>query len=329
MINTTETAQTATMQQPPAASIGIDLGGTKIEGIALTGDGRTLAKIRIPTPREDYEATLAAIARLAAEVEQQAGAGDGLPVGIGMPGSISPASGRVQNANSTWLNGRLLASDLAARLQRPLRLANDANCFALSEYEDGAGMGAATLFGVILGTGCGGGIIIGGRLADGPRGIGGEWGHNPLPWADGDEVPGPQCWCGLRGCLETWISGPGLAADHFRMAGERFTAEQIVARSSGSMATDVMQQAAKATLVRHASRLARGLAHVVNLIDPDVIVLGGGLSNLAHLYRDVPDLMRPFIFADDRRVEIRPPRHGDASGARGAARLWRDVVAPK
>ena len=314
----------ATGPQAAQATIGIDLGGTKIEGIALSGDGRTLAKLRIPTPREDYEATLTAIARLVDEVEQRAGVGAGLPVGLGMPGSISPASGRVQNANSTWLNERPLASDLAARLQRPLRLANDANCFALSEYEDGAGAGAGTLFGVILGTGCGGGIVIGGRLVDGPRGIGGEWGHNPLPWVEADEAPGPQCWCGLRGCLETWISGPGLAADHFRVTGERLTAEQIVACVADSTAADQMRQSAKATLARHASRLARGLAHIVNLIDPDAIVLGGGLSNLAHLYRDVPDLMRPFIFADDRRVDIRPPRHGDASGARGAARLWRE-----
>lgn len=333
MSNATDIAESARWPQPPAASIGIDLGGTKIEGIALTADGRTLAKHRILTPREDYAATLAAIARVVEAVEQQAAAGGGLPVGIGMPGSISPSSGRVQNANSTWLNGRTLATDLIAHLQRPLRLANDANCFALSEYEDGAGAGAATLFGVILGTGCGGGIVIGGHLVDGPRGIGGEWGHNPLPWAEADEAPGPQCWCGLRGCLETWISGPGLAADHLRVTGEQISAEQVVTHATtpanGNTAPGDQRQAAEATLARHAFRLARGLAHVVNLIDPDVIVLGGGLSNLAYLYRDVPDLMRPFIFADDRRVDIRPPRHGDASGARGAARLWRDVVAPK
>lgn len=307
--------------RPPQARVGIDLGGTKIEGIVLGVDGRTLAKIRIPTPREDYLATIAAIVRLVCDLERQAGTGEDLPVGLGMPGSISPSSGGVQNANSTWLNGRPLASDLAQALQRPLRLANDANCFALSEFEDGAGAGAQTLFGVILGTGCGGGIVIGGHLLDGPRGIGGEWGHNPLPWPDNEENPGPPCWCGRQGCLETWISGPALAADHARLTGEQLSVEDIVARATAAPGSQ--QHAARATLSRHASRLARGLAHIVNLIDPDAIVLGGGLSKLEHLYREVPELMRPYIFADDRRVDIRPPRHGDASGARGAARLWR------
>lgn len=305
-------------------TIGIDLGGTKIEAIALDPGGRTVEKIRVATPREDYTATLGVLRDLALRIEAAAGLEPGTPVGIAMPGSIAPRTGRVQNANSTWLNGRPFAADLGSVMQRPIRLANDANCFALSEFEDGAGQGARQMFGVILGTGCGGGIVIDGRLVDGPRGIGGEWGHNPLPWPQADETPGPGCWCGRNGCLETWISGSGLAADHARVTGATLPAEEIVAAaaSAGEGAGPVAAEAS-ATLHRHANRLARGLAHVVNLIDPDVIVLGGGLSQLDHLYSEVPKLIRPYIFADDRSVDIRPPRHGDASGARGAARLWR------
>ncbi|MCB1514156.1 MAG: ROK family protein [Hyphomicrobiaceae bacterium] len=313
---------------PDTPTIGIDLGGTKIEAIALDGDGRTLARIRVPTPRDDYDGTIAELSRLAGAIEQQAAVSYPAHVGLAMPGSLAPSTGLVQNANSTWLNGRPFGEDLTAALARPLRIANDANCFALSEAEDGTGLGAHLLFGVILGTGCGGGIVHAGRLIDGPRGIGGEWGHNPLPWPSDDEHPGPTCWCGRRGCLEAWISGPGLAADHARVTGEACCAEDIVAAAmsreiAAPNAGNSSATAARASLDRHASRLARGLAHVVNLIDPDVIVLGGGLSNLAHLYAEVPRLMQPYIFADDRTVSIRPPAHGDASGARGAARLWR------
>ena len=305
---------------PAQPTVGIDLGGTKIEGIVLGSDGVTLAKRRIATPRHDYGATLAALTDLVAGLEQAAGLASPAPVGLAMPGSIAPSTGLVQNANSVWLNDRPFAADLAAALGRPVRLANDANCFALSEAEDGAARGAASVFGVILGTGCGAGIVIGGQLLDGPRGIGGEWGHNPLPWAAADEHPGSFCWCGRRGCLETWISGPGLAADHERATGRAIPVEQIVAEAAGDPG-HARTRAADATLRRHASRLARGLAHVVNLIDPEVIVLGGGLSSLAHLYAEVPPLAAPFIFAADKRIDIRPPVHGDASGARGAARL--------
>jgi fructokinase len=233
-----------------------------------------------------------------------------------MPGSISPATGLVQNANSTWLNGRRFGEDLAAAIGADVRMANDANCFALSEARDGAAAGAGSVFGVIIGTGCGGGIVIDGRLVDGPRGIAGEWGHTPLPWPRPDEFPGPVCWCGRNGCLETWVSGPAVAADHARIAGARLTAEAVAAAAAGGDAT------ASATLARHADRLARGLGVVCNMLDPEVIVLGGGLSQLAHLYEALPRLVAPHLFADHVRIDIRPPRWGDASGVRGAAWLW-------
>ena len=297
-----------------APRLGIDLGGTKIAGIALGTGDRVLAEHRAPAPREDYAQTIAAIGAMVLHLEQVAGAAGS--VGVGMPGSISPATGLAQNANSTWLNGQALARDLEAYLKHPIRLANDANCFALSEAADGAGIGARSVFGVILGTGCGGGLVYGGHLIDGPNSIGGEWGHNPLPWATGDEHPGPRCWCGRRGCLETWLSGPGLEADHLRATGSRLAAEDIAAHAASGDAP------AQATLDRHASRLARGLAHVVNVFDPEVIVLGGGLSKLAHLYEVLPGLVAPHVFADAPRVAVKPPRWGDASGVRGAARLW-------
>lgn len=298
----------------PTVRVGIDLGGTKIAGIALGPDGTTVAEHRIPAPRHDYDATLRAVGEMVATLEQRTNASG--TVGIGMPGSISPASGLVQNANSTWLNGRPFARDLEARLGRPVRLANDANCFALSEAVDGAGAGAPSVFGVILGTGCGGGLVFNGRLIDGPRGIGGEWGHNPLPWAKADEHPGPRCWCGRSGCMETWVSGPGLEAEHRRMTGSQLPSQEIAARAGEGDAP------ARASLDRHASRLARGLAHVINIFDPHVIVLGGGLSQLAHLYAELPDLIIPHVFAERAEVEVRPPRWGDASGVRGAAWLW-------
>ena len=298
--------------------IGIDLGGTKIAGIVL-GDGDTvLAERRIAAPRGDYGQTIAAIRALCGALAAAAGQlpSGRLPIGIGMPGSILPRTGLVQNANSTWLNGRPFKSDLETALGQPLRLANDANCFALSEAADGAAAGARSVFGVILGTGCGGGLVYRGQLIDGPHGIGGEWGHNPLPWMTREEFPGPMCWCGRQGCLETLVSGTGLAADHNRVTGEALTGEEIAARALAGSAT------AKATLERHASRLARGLAHVVNLFDPEVIVLGGGLSALAHLYEILPVQVARYVLSDAPAVDIRPPRWGDASGVRGAARLW-------
>jgi fructokinase len=294
--------------------LGIDLGGTKIAGIALAADGKVVAEHRMPAPRHDYAATIGAIGQMVAALEERAGAGG--TIGVGMPGSISPATGLVQNANSTWLNGRPLARDLEAYLGRPVRLANDANCFALSEAVDGAGAGAASVFGVILGTGCGGGLVFHGRLIDGPRSIGGEWGHNPLPWATADEHPGPRCWCGRHGCMETWVSGPALERDHQKAMGAPLSCQEIVGRAASGDA------GAQATLDRHAGRLARGLAHVVNVFDPHVIVLGGGLSQLTHLYEVLPGLMAPHIFADRVEITIRPPRWGDASGVRGAAWLW-------
>jgi fructokinase len=294
--------------------VGIDLGGTKIAGILLDADGETRAEKRIPAPRGDYEHTVRALRDLAADL---AGSATSRPsIGIGMPGSVSPKTGLVQNANSVWLNGRRFARDLEDALGVPVRLANDANCFALSEAVDGAGDGARSVFGVILGTGCGGGLVFDGTIIDGPRGIGGEWGHNPLPWAEADEHPGPACWCGRRGCMETWVSGTGLEADHARTTGETLSAADIASQAHAGDA------AAAATLDRHARRLARGLAHVVNMFDPEVIVLGGGLSNLPHLYGVLPDLMLPHIFSDAPGITIRPPRWGDASGVRGAAWLW-------
>ena len=294
--------------------IGLDVGGSKIEGILMSAGAEELARYRVATPRNDYAATIAAIVNLAATLMQ--GIPTGTRIGIAVPGSISPLTGLMQNANSTWLNGRSFDRDLAVALATPVRLANDANCFALSEAIDGAGENARIVFGVILGTGCGGGLVVNGRLLDGPRSIGGEWGHNPLPWATSDEYPGPHCWCGRNGCLETWVSGPGMAADHARLTGETLTAVEIAERAGCG------NDAAMATLSRHADRLARGLAHVVNITDPDVLVLGGGLSQLPHLYEQLPQLMGPHIFADRASIVIKAPRWGDASGSRGAARLW-------
>ena len=311
-------------RKPTPLRIGIDLGGTKIEGVVMDEAGGERPRRRVPTPRDDYEKTIEAIAKLVGDLIAEAGtsaATGPCTVGIATPGSLSPRTGAMQNANSTWLNGRPLGPDLARRLELPVRLANDANCFALSEALDGAAAGARNVLGVILGTGCGAGIVIDGRLLDGPRGIGGEWGHNPLPWATADELPGPLCWCGRRGCMETWVSGPALAAAYLQDGGDTTRAEDIVARASAG------EMHARSSLDRHADRLARGLAHVVNIIDPDVIVLGGGLSRLPHLYEQLPGLMAPHIFAEDTRVDIRPPRWGDASGARGAAWLWRDEMA--
>jgi len=295
--------------------IGIDLGGTKIEGVALDAQGQEAARRRIATPRGDYPGTVAAIAGLVGWLEQTAGAGTG-SVGVGIPGTISPATGLVKNANSTWLIGQALDQDLAAALARPVRIANDANCLAVSEATDGAGAGAAVVFAAILGTGCGAGIAIHGRPLVGAHAIAGEWGHNPLPWAQADESPGPACWCGHPGCLETWVSGPGLAADHGRHTGDNLSALEL------ATAAEAGDAAALATLERHRDRVARGLAAVINLLDPDVVVIGGGLSQLPGLYQGVAERVAHWCFSDHVATPIRPARHGDASGVRGAAWLW-------
>jgi fructokinase len=294
--------------------IGIDLGGTKIEGAVLQADGSLAHRRRVPTPRGDYDATLAAIGRLVHWLAAQAPCHDA--VGIGTPGAISPFDGRLRNANSVWLNGRSLQTDLAALLQRPVHSANDADCFTLSEATDGAAAGAASVFGVIIGTGTGGGIVVHGRLQQGPNAIAGEWGHNPLPWPEPDELPGPACWCGRRGCIETFCSGPGLAADFAAASGHRLDAVAIAAAAARGDAD------AEAALQRHECRLARALASVVNLLDPEVIVLGGGLSQLERLYANLPALVRRHIFSDGLATRIVAPRFGDSSGVRGAAMLF-------
>ena len=294
--------------------LGIDLGGTKIEGIALDARGRTLACRRVATPREDYAGTVAAVVGLVAALEDEAGVRGS--VGVGIPGAVSPMTGRIKNANSTWLIGASFNRDLAAELGRPVRLANDANCFALSEAVDGAAAGAKVVFGVILGTGVGGGVVIDGKALGGRNAIAGEWGHNALPWPRDEERPGPACYCGKLGCMETFLSGPGLARDYAANGGSEVRSEEVVARAETGEAEAV------AALERYEDRLARGLAQVVNLLDPDVIVLGGGLSNLPRLYQSLPARLPAYVFSDRVDTELRPPRHGDSSGVRGAAWLW-------
>jgi fructokinase len=294
--------------------IGIDLGGTKIEGIVFDADGRTLGRCRQPTPAGDYEGTLAAIAALVAALEAEAARP--CSVGVGIPGALSPASGLVKNANATWLIGKPLDRDLAKRLGRPVRIANDANCFAISEARDGAAAGAAVVFGVILGTGVGGGIVVDGRPLTGAHAIAGEWGHNPLPWPAAEEWPGPACYCGRRGCIETFLSGPALAQQYRRVSGRRATAMEVAAHLEAGEAAAAM------TFDHYAERLARALAHVINILDPDVIVLGGGVSNIAALYEAVPRLWRRWVFSDAVTTRLVRHRHGDASGVRGAAWLW-------
>lgn len=294
--------------------IGIDLGGTKIEIIALDDDGRTLARRRVTTPRGDYAGTLAVVAGLVDAVEGELGRRGS--VGVGTPGALSRRSGLIKNANSTCLIGQPLQADLQALLGRELRIANDANCFALSEAVDGAGAGAGVVFGVILGTGVGGGIVVNGQVLDGANSIAGEWGHGPLPLPGGDDLPLPACYCGRSGCVETYLSGPGMAADHARRSGVGLTPEAIV---SGAAAGDA---ACEATLLRYEARLARALAGVINLLDPDVIVLGGGLSNLARLYEHVPRHWGAHVFSDQVDTRLLAAVHGDSSGVRGAAWLW-------
>ena len=294
--------------------IGIDLGGTKIEISCLGEDGSVMFSKRVPTPAPDYAATLRLLKELIQETEFHVGGT--ASVGFGTPGSLSPRTGLLRNSNSVWMNGKPLADDLEELTGRELRFANDANCFALSEAVDGAGAEADTVFGVIIGTGCGGGIVVGGKIIHGANGIGGEWGHNPLPWPNDSEYPAPECWCGRTGCQEVWLSGSGLARDHLATSGHALKGEEIVA---GAQAGD---ECCAATLNRHANRLARGLAAICNVIDPDVIVLGGGLSKLEHLYTDLPHQMEPYVFSDSVTTRIVPPVHGDASGVRGAAWLW-------
>jgi fructokinase len=281
--------------------IGIDLGGTKIEGLALDAEGREVFRKRVPTPRGDYAGTISAVQRLVAEI------GEGT-VGIGIPGAES--RGLIKNANSTWLIGKPLAKDLEAALGRPVRLENDANCFALSEATDGAGKGAPVVFGVILGTGVGGGIVVDGKVIRGANAIAGEWGHNALPQPGNQDFPLPRCYCGRAGCIETYLSGPGLSRDHEQTTGERLAPEQVVLHEK--------------TMARYEERLARALAALINVLDPDVIVLGGGMSNVARLYTEVPRLWGRHVFSDRVATRLVPPLHGDSSGVRGAAWLWND-----
>src|SRR3990172_5911396 len=290
--------------------IGIDLGGSKIELIALERSGREALRRRVATPQGDYARTLRTVTDLVHEAERELGARGS--VGIGIPGTLSLASGRVKNANSTCLNDRPLKEDLEAALAREVRLANDANCFALSEAIDGAGQGAAVVFGVILGTGVGGGVVAHGRVLTGPNAIAGEWGHNPLPLPVEADLPLPPCYCGRRGCIETYLSGPGLARD----SGTGLEAPEIVARAANG------DERCEAALARYEERLARSLAGVINLLDPDVIVLGGGISNIRRLYARVPQLWGPHVFSDRVTTRLVRHAHGDSSGVRGAAWLW-------
>ncbi|MBX3602800.1 MAG: ROK family protein [Rubrivivax sp.] len=298
--------------------IGVDLGGTKIEAVVLADDGAEHWRERIATPAGDYRATVEAVAALVRRAQRTAGID--ATIGIGTPGAVT-AQGLMKNCNSTCLNGQPLPADLRAAIGRPLAIANDADCLALSEATDGAGAGAAVVFAVILGTGVGAGVVVHGRLLQGPNRSTGEWGHDPLPWADEDDLPAPRCWCGQHGCLETWLSGPALARDHAARGGAAVDGAQVAARAAAG------DPAAAATLERHASRLARGLAAVINLLDPDVVVLGGGLSRIGTLYERVPALWDRWVFgaAVDGPVRTRlvPARHGDASGVRGAAWLGR------
>jgi fructokinase len=294
--------------------IGVDLGGTKIEALALNDDGTVALRHRIATPRDDYPATLEAIADLVTSIEKKLKRSG--KVGIGMPGAISPHTGLVKNANSTWLNGQPFTEDMERLLGRPLRFENDANCFALSEALIGAGKGARVVFGVILGTGVGGGIVVDGKIWRGGNAIAGEWGHNPLPAPHGDERPGPNCYCGRRGCIETFVSGPGMARDYQAVAGRQLDPPAIL------KAAEAGEPEAVASLKRYEDRLARGLASVINLLDPDVIVLGGGMSNLDRLYANVPKLWEGHVFSDKVDTRLVRAAHGDSSGVLGAVRLW-------
>ena len=299
--------------------IGIDLGGTKIEGLALGRDGAEVARRRIETPN-DYEQTLLAIEGLISFLDDKASVVSGQQirgsVGVGIPGTLSPATGLVKNSNSTWLNGQAFDKDLEAIMGRPIRVMNDANCFALSEATDGAGVGAAVVFGVILGTGVGAGIVVEGHVLEGHQGIGGEWGHNSLPWPKDGEWPGPDCYCGRKGCIETYVSGPGMVRDHEAVTGQRLSTREIVAKAAGD------DDDAAASRSRYVDRLARGLACVINVLDPGIVVLGGGMSNLHALPEDVQTALPPYVFTDRVTTRVLRNVHGDSSGVRGAAWLW-------
>ena len=294
--------------------IGVDLGGTKIEFVALESDGTELHRHRIATPRNDYEGTVHAIADGVKEMEKQVGRT--ASVGVGIPGTVSTRTGLVKNANSTWLIGNPFDKDLSRALDREVRCANDANCLAVSEATDGAGAGRHLVFGVILGTGCGGGIAIDGRVHTGSNGVAGEWGHNTLPWMRADEFPGPACYCGKNGCIETWISGTGLEKDYERATKVSLRGPEILARS------ETGEPAALAALERFEDRLARGLAGVINLLDPDVIVMGGGASQIPRIYKNVPARLGEYVFGKEAETPMLAAKHGDSSGVRGAAWLW-------
>lgn len=294
--------------------VGIDIGGTKTEVIALSESGEAIFRKRVSTTPDDYQATLTTIAQLVEEVDQSLETK--ASIGIGTPGAISPSSGLLKNSNSTWLNGRPLQKDIEGFLQRPVRLANDANCFALSEAIDGSGKDGKVVFGVIVGTGTGAGVVVNKQILTGPNAIAGEWGHNSMPWPHADELPGPACYCGRRGCIETFLSGPGLAREFFNVTGIQYSAEEIVQQA---LAGNVDCNAA---LKRYEARMARALAHVINILDPDVIVLGGGMSNIQRLYSNVPKLWGEYIFSDSVSTRLMPPQYGDSSGVRGAAWLW-------
>ncbi|MEO8305630.1 MAG: ROK family protein [Betaproteobacteria bacterium] len=296
--------------------IGIDLGGTKTEIVALAPDGGERLRRRIPTPRDDYQATLDALADLVVAAERELG--ERATVGLGTPGSLSRATGLLRGSNSVCLNGQPIKRDLERMLDREIRITNDANCLALSEATDGAGQGAGVVFAVIIGTGVGGGVAVHGRVLDGPNAIAGEWGHNPLPWPTDDERPGALCFCGHSGCIETWLSGPSLERDHTAATGAFVSSRDIVMRATG------FDSACIATLERYEERLARSLAHVINLLDPDVIVLGGGMSNVERLYTNVPARWGRWVFSDRVDTRLLGNVHGDSSGVRGAAWLWRE-----
>jgi fructokinase len=296
--------------------IGIDLGGTKIEGIAMSGAGDELLRKRVPTAAGDYQAILNTIKELVNEIESSLN--ERATVGIGTPGAISPATGLLRNSNSVCMNGKRVDKDLARILNREVRIANDANCFALSEATDGAAAGETVVFGVIIGTGTGAGIVVNGHVLSGPNAIAGEWGHNPLPWPLDNERPGPSCYCGKHGCIETWLSGPGMSRDYLELSGNALDATQVVELASNG------DNAAELCLRNYEHRMARSLAHVINILDPDVIVLGGGMGNIQRLYSSVPGLWGQYVFSDRVDTRLLAPKYGDSSGVRGAAWLWNE-----
>ncbi len=294
--------------------IGIDLGGTKIEGIALDNNGKELLRQRIATPQYDYDATVLAVVELVNTIEQHTATTGS--VGMGIPGAISPATGLVKNANSTWLIGRALQTDLSDKLNREVRISNDANCFVMSEATDGAAAGEHCVFGVIIGTGTGGGIVINGDILTGINAIGGEWGHNPLPWPDDNERLITECYCGKQDCIETYLSGTGFERDHKLITGQSLSSPEIIT------AAEQNNKGALASLDRYERRMAKALASIINIIDPNVIVLGGGMSNVARLYTNVPKLWHEYVFSDQVATKLIAPQYGDSSGVRGAAWLW-------